>query len=172
MGCITHFPSPKYEHIGYWLKPAAARAVPAALGEECEFMSFRNCGAVSVALAVFMVPVVADATTKAVKLKSGVAEIVDGASLTNISTCTSGGLPTVRILTPPQHGVVEVKKIEHKIGKGRLCEGMKIKGNYVIYRSNPGYRGTDTLVVDKAWDHYTNSPGISGETTTVEITVE
>jgi hypothetical protein len=99
-------------------------------------------------------PAFADELKLARSAKSGVESLIAHERLWDRRNCEA--LPTtVTITRTPTNGAVSVVEGTSKIPKstprsgstGR-CAGMPITGSQVMYRSNPGYRGIDTVSYD------------------------
>ena len=60
----------------------------------------------------------------------------------------------VKVLAKPQHGTLTPRPdVDTTVGRNRVrpnnsCFGMPIKGFQVDYTSRPGYRGTDSFVIE------------------------
>lgn len=59
-----------------------------------------------------------------------------------------------RVVTRPRHGMLTNLRVVSAVRSNRLnprdpCIGRSIGGLQVIYRSNPGYRGTDRFVIER-----------------------
>jgi hypothetical protein len=59
--------------------------------------------------------------------------------------CTSGPLPTVRVLTPPNHGELNVRSGTLKAGRIPRCPNLAAKAQGVFYKPNPAYKGADEV---------------------------
>ena len=60
---------------------------------------------------------------------------------------------TMNVTTKPAHGVLTARIVPHTIttsrfGTVRNCTGRPIKALAIEYRSTPGFRGTDSFVID------------------------
>jgi hypothetical protein len=86
------------------------------------------------------------------------------------SACHALGV-TVTVTQPPANGTVSVTEglnaanPHPRFGTAGGCGGMQIMGKQVVYRSNPGFQGTDVLVY-----HYVSEWGNRAEATVI-ITV-
>ena len=65
----------------------------------------------------------------------------------------NGGM--VKLLTKPQHGKLTTRTVDSRIEINRFardgkteCTGRPIKAFEVNYRSDPGFRGTDTFTIE------------------------
>ena len=59
--------------------------------------------------------------------------------------CTSGPLPTVRVLTPPKHGELNVRSGTLKVGRITRCPKLAPTAQGIFYKANPGYKGSDEV---------------------------
>lgn len=59
--------------------------------------------------------------------------------------CTSGPLPTVRVVTPPKHGELNVRSGKLKAGRISRCPKLEPTAQGVFYKANPTYKGTDEV---------------------------
>jgi hypothetical protein len=80
--------------------------------------------------------------------------------------CTSGPLPTVRVLTPPKHGELNVRSGNLKAGRVTRCPNLRPTAQGIFYQANSKYSGTDEVSFEVK--------AVSGkvETHTVRITVK
>jgi hypothetical protein len=69
------------------------------------------------------------------------------------SACNARGV-TVIVTQPPANGTVSVTEglntanVNPKFGTAGHCGGMQIMGKQVVYRSRPGFHGTDVVVYE------------------------
>src|SRR5215213_1756101 len=59
--------------------------------------------------------------------------------------CTSGPLPTVRVVTPPKHGALNVRSGKLKAGRITRCPKLEATAQGVFYKANPTYKGADEV---------------------------
>ena len=59
--------------------------------------------------------------------------------------CTSGPLPTVRVVTPPKHGELNVRSGKLKAGRISRCPKLEATAQGVFYKPNPSYKGADEI---------------------------
>jgi hypothetical protein len=59
--------------------------------------------------------------------------------------CTSGPLPTVRVVTPPKHGDLNVRSGKLKAGRISRCPKLEATAQGVFYKPNPSYKGADEI---------------------------
>ncbi|WP_404294629.1 4-aminobutyrate aminotransferase (plasmid) [Microvirga sp. RSM25] len=80
--------------------------------------------------------------------------------------CTSGTLPTVRVVTPPKHGELNVRSGKLKAGRISRCPKLEATAQGVFYKPNPTYKGTDEV------SYEVKSASGKVENHTVRITVK
>lgn len=80
--------------------------------------------------------------------------------------CTSGPLPTIRVLTPPKHGELNVRSGTLKAGRITRCPNLAAKAQGVFYKANPAYKGADEV------SYEVKSASGKVESHTVRITVK
>ena len=80
--------------------------------------------------------------------------------------CTSGPLPTVRVVTPPKHGELNVRSGNLKAGRISRCPKLEATAQGIFYKANPTYKGTDEL----SYEVRSASGKVEGHT--VRITVK
>jgi hypothetical protein len=59
--------------------------------------------------------------------------------------CTSGPLPTVRVVTPPKHGELNVRSGKLKAGRISRCPKLEATAQGIFYKPNPTYKGADEV---------------------------
>ena len=80
--------------------------------------------------------------------------------------CTSGPLPTVRVVTPPKHGELNVRSGKLKAGRISRCPKLEATAQGIFYKPNPAYKGVDDV------SYEVKSAGGKVESHTVRITVK
>ena len=75
-------------------------------------------------------------------------EIQIGAYINIKPDCTSGPLPTIRLVGSPEHGKVSVKKITVSATNYKQCLAVEAPGYVAFYRSAPGFAGTDVVTLE------------------------
>jgi hypothetical protein len=80
--------------------------------------------------------------------------------------CTSGPLPTVRVLTPPKHGELNVRSGNLKAGRITRCPNLRATAQGIFYQASPKYSGTDEI------SYEVKSASGKVDTHTVRITVK
>ena len=69
--------------------------------------------------------------------------------LTNVKPdCTSGPLPTVRLVTPPANGTITVRRVRLNATNVKQCLSLEIPALVALYRSAPEFEGSDTATVE------------------------
>jgi|GEM_PF-4794131 len=138
----------------------------------CHSNESRNFGQIGIAAVVIVLLACGIAAAKDLKLtrtaKSGVETRLAYSAHWDNNTCNS--LPNkVTISKQPEHGTVSIKPAEETLpqstpGSGGTgpCAGKKVQASAIMYRSNPGFKGIDTL-------GYHSDAGIDA---TITVTVE
>lgn len=62
--------------------------------------------------------------------------------------CTSGPLPTVRVLTPPKRGELNVRSGKLKPGRISLCPKLEATAEEVFYKANAAFKGTGKVAYE------------------------
>jgi hypothetical protein len=84
---------------------------------------------------------------KEIKGKSG--QVIRIAVFTSIlPDCTGGPLPTVRLVTPPSHGTVVVKKAKLNATNVKQCLALEVPALVAFYKSASDYVGSDSAVLE------------------------
>ena len=69
--------------------------------------------------------------------------------LTNVKPdCTSGPLPTVRLVTPPNSGKIAVRRVKLNATNVRHCLALEVPALVALYRSAADFEGSDTVTVE------------------------
>lgn len=77
--------------------------------------------------------------------------------------CTAGPLPVIRLVTPPVHGKVTVRRGRLQATNLKQCLGADLPAFVALYRSAPDYVGQDTFTIEVV--------GASGKKQLQQITV-
>jgi hypothetical protein len=77
--------------------------------------------------------------------------------------CTSGPLPTIRLVSPPASGKVVVKTAKVKATNYKACLALEVPAYIAFYKSAPDFSGADIMTVEVSY------PG--GRTEIQKITV-
>ncbi|MEJ1157853.1 hypothetical protein [Prosthecomicrobium sp. N25] len=125
---------------------------------------------ITASLVLSVVSALPAAAQDVVTVKSGKEEVIFNVYVYG-EDCASSGGERITIRTPPANGVARVARIPIRIPPGRACAGQTVKIGVVLYRSRPGFRGTDRVGVDAYMDTYTNGIGETfiGGTVTVQV---
>jgi hypothetical protein len=62
--------------------------------------------------------------------------------------CTSGPLPTIRLVSSPASGKVVVKTAKVKATNFKACLALEVPGYVAFYKSAPDFLGADTLTIE------------------------
>ena len=65
--------------------------------------------------------------------------------------CTSGPLPAIRLVTPPAHGAVNVKRGTLKATNFKQCLATEVPAFVALYRGAAEFDGTDEFVLEITW---------------------
>ena len=69
--------------------------------------------------------------------------------LTNVRPdCTSGPLPTVRLVTPPTNGKITVRRVRLRATNVKQCLSLDVPALVGLYRSAADFEGNDTALVE------------------------
>jgi hypothetical protein len=80
--------------------------------------------------------------------------------------CTSGPLPTVRIVTLPKHGELNVRSGKLKAGRISRCPKLEATAQGIFYKPSPAYKGAGEV------SYEVKSASGKVESHTVRITVK
>jgi hypothetical protein len=64
------------------------------------------------------------------------------------SDCTAGPLPTIRLVSPPSAGKVEVKSAKVKATNYKQCLALEVPAYVAFYKSPPDFLGDDILTIE------------------------
>lgn len=81
------------------------------------------------------------------------------------SDCTSGPLPTIRLLTPPASGQVTVKNASVKATNQKNCLAFEVPGYVAFYKPTPDFLGQDALTLE------IRTPGVATEIQKITVNV-
>ena len=71
-----------------------------------------------------------------------------GVYLNVLPDCTSGPLPTIRLVTPPTAGKVVVKTAKAKATNYKACLALEVPAYVAFYKSPPEFLGDDVLTIE------------------------
>ena len=104
-------------------------------------------------------------------VRSGVATPVLAYGTFNNDNCLQGPLPILRLAGAPRHGTVQLGRGDQPNTSPR-CPGTKVRSVIVVYRSTPGYRGSDTVVLDVETELFIDGRGSRGDRVTIDLDVK
>ena len=82
-----------------------------------------------------------------IKGKSG--QDIRVAIFTNVlADCTAGPLPTIRLVSPPEHGKLIVKKARLSATNVKQCLALEVPALVAFYKSAGDYAGSDYAVLE------------------------
>jgi hypothetical protein len=62
--------------------------------------------------------------------------------------CTTGPLPSIRLINPPEHGKVTVKQATVNATNYKQCLAVQVPGFVAFYQSAREYSGTDSISLE------------------------
>jgi hypothetical protein len=62
--------------------------------------------------------------------------------------CTSGPLPSIRLISSPEHGKVTVKQATVNATNYRQCLAVQVPGFVAFYQSTQNFSGTDSISLE------------------------
>lgn len=101
----------------------------------------------------------ATAQNKMPVVKSGQSVVLRSIAAYDPTTCLFAALPIITVAKQPANGTVVVEKTSFTLGNDTRCSGTAVKGTQVVYKSKPGYRGPEQVIVETSRDKYINGPG-------------
>jgi hypothetical protein len=87
-----------------------------------------------------------------------------GVYLNVLPDCTSGPLPTIRLVSPPTSGKVVVKTAKVKATNYKACLALEVPAYVAFYKSPPDFLGDDVLTIEVKY--------LGGRTEIQKITVK
>jgi hypothetical protein len=75
-------------------------------------------------------------------------EIRVGVFLNVKQDCTSGPLPTIRLVDKPSNGSVTVKSAKVNAKNYKQCLAMEVPAYVAFYKSEPSFNGVDTFTIE------------------------
>ncbi len=96
------------------------------------------------------VPAPAPAQTTVERSAKGVAgkAIQVGVYLNVQPDCSSGPLPSIRLVTPPGNGTVSIKRGKISATNYKQCLALEVPGFIAFYQSKADFAGTDTVTLE------------------------
>ena len=71
-----------------------------------------------------------------------------GVYLNVLPDCTSGPLPTIRLVSPPASGKVVVKTAKVKATNYKACLALEVPAYVAFYKSPPEFLGDDVMTIE------------------------
>ncbi|MGY3446426.1 MULTISPECIES: hypothetical protein [unclassified Bradyrhizobium] len=71
-----------------------------------------------------------------------------GIYLNVLPDCTSGPLPTIRLVTPPTAGKVVMKTAKAKATNYKACLALEVPAYVAFYKAPPEFLGDDALTIE------------------------
>jgi hypothetical protein len=131
-------------------------------------LSYRRCGGVMLGVALLLMPAaVATPQSRTVERTAKgppAKDIRVGVYLNVQPDCSSGVLPSIRLIAPPANGTVNVKRGKITATNYKRCMALEVPGFIALYRSKADFVGTDTLTLEVKYPH--------GRTEVQKITVK
>jgi len=102
--------------------------------------------AIGALLVTTIVPVLAENQTveRSAKAQAGKSVRI-GVYLNVLPDCTSGPLPTIRLIAPPANGTVTVRKANATATNYKQCLALQVPAFIAFYRSHATFSGVDVL---------------------------
>lgn len=67
--------------------------------------------------------------------------------------CTSGPLPTIRLVTPPANGTLTIRHGKVNATNYKQCLALEVPGFVALYKSKADFTGTDVATVEVKYPH-------------------
>lgn len=71
-----------------------------------------------------------------------------GAYINTRPDCTPGPLPAIRLVTPPAHGTVTIKRATFKATNFKQCLAIEVPALVAFYRAGVDFSGTDEFSLE------------------------
>ena len=65
-----------------------------------------------------------------------------------LADCSSGPLPTIRLVSPPNSGKVVVRAVKVKLTNYKACLALEVPAYVAFYKSAPDFLGNDVLIIE------------------------
>lgn len=62
--------------------------------------------------------------------------------------CTSGPLPTIRLVTPPANGTLTIRRGQVNATNYKQCLALEVPGFVAFYKSKANFTGTDVATIE------------------------
>ncbi|HEX4894286.1 MAG TPA: hypothetical protein VFV47_13445 [Hyphomicrobiaceae bacterium] len=122
-------------------------------------------GALAAACVATLAPARADQTHFRSEVVAG-AVVRVGVHAAAKKDCTPAPLPTISVVSPPKHGVLQIRTGKVKSDQIKACPGIELPANLVFYRSQPGFTGEDKITYE------VKNAGSRTQSITITVTVK
>jgi hypothetical protein len=113
----------------------------------CEKMLYRQIGAILLLAATSYSAAGAETVERTAQGETN-KDIRIGVYVNIQRDCTSGPLPTLRLIMPPAHGKVTVKKANFGATNYKQCLALNVPAYVAFYRSEKDFLGNDRVVLE------------------------
>jgi uncharacterized membrane protein len=103
--------------------------------------------ALTVALASIATAAVGQAVTRSARGEPG-KDIRVGVYINVKQDCSSGALPTIRLIDKPANGTVTVKSGKINAKNYKQCLAMEVPAYVAFYKSEPTFNGVDSFTIE------------------------
>ena len=86
-----------------------------------------------------------------------------GVYINVLANCSSGPLPAIQMVVPPENGSATVKRAKVSLTNYKNCMALEVPAFIGIYRSKPNFAGSDRLTLSVSYPN--------GRTETQQITI-
>ena len=104
-------------------------------------------------------------------IPAGKRTLISSFGMYDSENCTFGAVPVGKLVTPPQHGKVDILE-ERRVVNGGNCGKIQGWARNVYYTPKPGFRGSDSLRVDFQYNKFTDAPALQTDTDNITLTVK
>jgi hypothetical protein len=67
--------------------------------------------------------------------------------------CSSGPLPTIRLVNPPANGTLTIKRGKVNATNYKQCLALEVPGFVALYKSKADFTGTDVTTIEVKYPH-------------------
>ncbi|MBN9603236.1 MAG: hypothetical protein J0G33_09920 [Afipia felis] len=108
-------------------------------------------------------PVAAQTTVQRTAKGASGKDIRIGVYVNVLTNCSSGPLPAIQMIVPPENGSATVKRAKVSLTNYKNCMALEVPAFIGIYRSKPNFAGSDHLTLSVSYPN--------GRTETQQITI-
>jgi hypothetical protein len=90
-------------------------------------------------------------------------DIQIGVYVNVLANCSSGPLPAIQMIVPPENGSATVKRAKVSLTNYKNCMALEVPAFIGVYRSKPDFTGSDHLTLSVSYPN--------GRTETQQITI-